>query len=101
MSLGDMTIHAGSIPCSKRVVFLQFRWNQKRLRHRRPHFFCDDVSNGKLLQGTALARFQPQDLQVVRAGHEDDLLWLAVVTVTGSHNLQILWLESGQGRTLQ
>src|SRR6476469_5578427 len=74
-----MAVHAGAIPCSERIVFFQLRWDQECLRHGRPHFFCDDVRNGELLQGAALARFQPKNLQVVRAGRQDDLLWLAVV----------------------
>lgn len=59
LSLGDMAIHAGAIPCSERIVFLQLRWDQECLRHRRPHFFCDNVSERKQLQGAALARLQP------------------------------------------
>src|SRR5213592_1898986 len=73
-----MAIHARAIPRTDRIIFLHIRRKQKRRVHWRPHFLSDDVAEGKLLQGPALTRVQPKNLQIVRAGHEDDLLRFAM-----------------------
>src|SRR5437899_650540 len=73
-----MAIHARTVPRAESIIFLQIRRNQECLGNWRPHFFCDDVSEGKLLQSAALAGLEPWDLQRMRTGHEHDLLWIAI-----------------------
>src|SRR5205823_2203977 len=73
-----MAIHARTVPRAERIIFLQIRRNQECLRDWRPHFFCDDVSEGKLLQSAPLPGLEPWDLQRVRTGHEHDLLRIAI-----------------------
>src|SRR5438445_2211184 len=73
-----MAIHAGAIPCTRGIIFPHIRRKQEGLVHWRPHFLSDDVAEWKLLQGPALAGLQPKDLQIVRTGHEHDLLRFAI-----------------------
>src|SRR5437867_3654225 len=54
LPLRDIAIHARPIPRPERIIFLQLRRNQERLADGRPHLFCDDVGEGKLLQSAAL-----------------------------------------------
>ena len=73
-----MTIHARAVPCPYKIIFFHIRRHQERLGHWRPHFFGDDVGEGKLLQGAALASLQPRDLQRMRTGHKCYLLRFAI-----------------------
>ena len=73
-----MAIHARAVPYPYKVIFFHTRRHQERFVHWRPYFFSNYVGEGKLLQGAAFARLQPQDLQIVRTGHEYDLLRFAV-----------------------
>src|ERR1043166_2642110 len=72
LPLRDVTIHAGAIPGAYRIVFLRVGRHQKRLRHRRPNFFRNDVGKGKLFQRAVFASFEPENLQIVRAGKQYD-----------------------------
>ena len=74
LTLRDMAVHARAVPCAGRIIFLHVRWHQERLGDWRPHLFGDDVGEWKLLQGAPLARLQPRELQIMRTGHEYDLL---------------------------
>src|SRR4029450_3392043 len=69
-----MTIHACAIPCPCEIIFLHIRRKQEGLIQWRPHFLSDDVAEWKLLEGAALAHLEPKNLQIVRTGHEYDLL---------------------------
>src|SRR5438045_3274154 len=79
-----MTIHARAIPSACRIVFLHIRRKQEGIIYWRPHFLSDDVTEGKLLQGPTLPGLQPKDLQIVRAGHNYDLLEFTIATAFGS-----------------
>ena len=81
LALCNMAVHARTVPCPDRIIFLQVRRHQECLTDWGPHFFGDDVSEGKLLERAPLAGLEPGDLQRVRTGHEHDLL---PVTVAGA-----------------
>src|SRR5947209_7001512 len=68
LSLSNMTIHARAIPCSNRVIFFQFRRDEKCFADRSPHFFGDHVPEWKLFQRPPLSGFGPQNLKRVRTG---------------------------------
>src|ERR1043166_51490 len=53
LSLRGVAIHARAIPCAYRVVFLRVGRHQKRLRHRRPNLFGNDVGKRELLRRAA------------------------------------------------
>ncbi len=62
LALRHMAVHARTVPCPDRIIFLQVRRHQECLTDWRPHFFGDDVSERKLLERAALARLEPRDL---------------------------------------
>ncbi len=74
LPMRHVAIHAGAVPCAYRIVFLCVGRDQKRLRHWRPHFFRNDVGKWKLFQRAVFASFEPENLQIVRAGEQNDLL---------------------------
>src|SRR5215831_7979558 len=74
-----MAIHARAIPCARGIIFLHIRRKQECRIHWCPHFLNDDVTEWELLEGPALAGLQPKDLQIVRTGHEHDLLRFTVI----------------------
>src|ERR1700756_2681652 len=74
----NVAIHARPVPRTCGIIFLDLRRNQKCLGYWRPNFLSDDVTEGKLLEGPTVAGLQPKDLQIVRTGHEHDLLGFTV-----------------------
>src|SRR2546428_13829935 len=80
-----MAIHARTVPGAERIIFLQIRRNQECLGDWRPHFFSNDVGEGKLLQSPALPGLEPCDLQRMRPSHENDLLGVAITAAFWSH----------------
>ena len=84
LPLRNVAIHARAVPRACGIIFLALRRNQKCLVYWRPHFLSDDVTEGKLLQGPAVAGLQPKDLQIVRTGYKYDLLRFTIAAAFGS-----------------
>ena len=74
-----MAIHAGAIPRPDRVGLLRLRRHEERLRNGRPHLLRDYVGEWKLFESAALSRLGPQDLEIVRAGQEHDLIRRTII----------------------
>ena len=72
-ALRDVAVDARGVPVALAVDFLRAGRGEEGVLHERPFFLGDDVGEGKLAEGAALAGLEPVNLQGVRTGAEDDL----------------------------
>jgi hypothetical protein len=86
LAFRNMAVHTRPVPSADRIIFLQIGRHEKSLAYRRPHFFGDDISEGKLLERAAFAGFDPRDLQIVRTSEKNNLLWRSVIATKGTHS---------------
>lgn len=84
LPLRHMAIHTCTVPGAYGVIFLRVGRHQERLRHWRPHFFRDDVGERELLKRPAVARLDPENLQIVRACEKNDFARRIIFVTRGA-----------------
>ena len=73
-SIRGVAGNAAVVPVALIVQLLRTGGGQKRLLHRCPFFFGDDVGERKLIQRAAVAGLSPVDLKVMRTREQHDRL---------------------------